>query len=111
MNLEKITHYNKLIRDRIPEVIEQIGKKPDYLVLTNPDEYKKELYAKLQEEVDEYLSDETAEELADLIEVIYACAALKGIAPNELEAIRKKKFDDRGGFSKRLFLVSVTENI
>jgi len=66
-----MTPKNKLIRDLIPEIIKSKGKIPDIKVLNDQD-YKTELDLKLQEEVKEYLTDDNCDELADIIEVIYA---------------------------------------
>ena len=63
------------------------------------------LEAKLQEEVEEYLENPSGEELADLLEVIYAVARLRGIEPAELNLIRDRKRRDRGGFDQRLVLI------
>lgn len=100
--------YNKLVRDLIPEIIQKSGNR---CVISTLDEknYTLELEKKLLEEANEYIADKTAEELADILEVIYALAKLKGVSKEELEEIRLKKYEKRGGFSKRLFLQSVTE--
>lgn len=100
--------YNKLVRDLIPEIIQKSGNR---CVISTLDEqnYANELEKKLLEEANEYIADKTAEELADILEIIYALAKLKGVTKEELEEIRLKKYEKRGGFSKRLFLHSVTE--
>ena len=64
---------------------------------------------KLGEELQEYLSSDSADELADLVEVIYAILKYKGIDINEFEFIRKKKADERGSFDKKLLLKEVIE--
>ena len=105
----KTITYNKLVRDRIPEIIEAKGNTCIIEVLTN-EAYLKMLDAKLTEELAEYHTDGSPEELADLLEVIYAAAKARGISPEELDRIRAEKADKRGGFDKKLLLVSVTEN-
>ncbi|MCL9662197.1 nucleoside triphosphate pyrophosphohydrolase [Paenibacillus hunanensis] len=100
--------YNKLIRDRIPEIIEASGKKANVEIMDNA-AYLKELNHKLQEELDEYNEEQDINELADLIEVAYAILEHKGIDLEEFEKLRLKKQDERGGFKEKLFLVSVTE--
>ena len=100
--------YNKLIRDKIPEIIEADGK--DYRVRKlDDDEYLKSLNAKLQEELDEYQESGKVEELADLLEIIYAILDHKGISRDKLEVIRRRKQQERGGFEKKLFLIGVEE--
>ncbi len=104
--MEKI--YNKLVRDKIPEIIEQDGKR--CLTETLSEEaYILALDNKIGEELAEYLSEPCLEELADLMEVIYAAAVARGFALEELERVRKAKADKRGGFEKRIFLKSVCE--
>jgi predicted house-cleaning noncanonical NTP pyrophosphatase (MazG superfamily) len=98
--------YNKLIRDRIPEIIEASGKKAQVEQLSEVD-YKKYLYQKLLEELQEFYEDESVEELADLLEVIYAVARVQGKSPEDLEAVRRKKLEERGGFERRLKRVEV----
>lgn len=101
--------YNKLIRDKIPEIIEADGK--DYEVRKlQDDEYLESLNTKLQEELDEYQESGEIEELADLLEIIYAILDHKDISREELETIRKKKKKSRGGFAEKLFLIGVEEN-
>jgi len=100
--------YNKLIRDRIPEAVVATGKSCEVRVL-DEQAFPEALRVKLQEELKEYLESSKVEELADLLEVVYALAQLEGVSRDGLEAIRMKKADERGGFEKRLFLVSVSE--
>ena len=96
--------YNKLIRDKIPEIIENKGGKAEIRVLSD-EEYVVCLEAKLDEEVGEYHRDKTAEELADILEVVYALADSIGCSKEELIKIYQKNHDDRGGFKKKLFLI------
>ncbi|WP_027340622.1 nucleoside triphosphate pyrophosphohydrolase [Halonatronum saccharophilum] len=98
--------YDKLIRDKIPKIIEEAGKNYNAEVMGER-EYKSYLKKKLLEEVDEYIESEEVEELADILEVIYAIIDLKGIDLEEVERIRKKKAQDRGAFKKRLKLLKV----
>ena len=101
-------HYNKLIRDKIPEIIEKSGKKPITEIL-DVEAYKKHLDLKLNEELQEYLNDGNVNELADLVEVIYAILKHKGIEPDDFEQIRRKKAEERGAFDKRLLLKEVRD--
>jgi predicted house-cleaning noncanonical NTP pyrophosphatase (MazG superfamily) len=104
-----ITYYNKLVRDKIVDRIHlQEEGNCDYRCLDD-EEYTKYLEKKLQEEVNEYSESNNIEELADLIEVIYAIVHNRGLLIEELENIRLAKKLYRGGFDKKLFLVSVTK--
>lgn len=96
----------KLVRDRIPEIIEADGKeaKIDYL---SGDELLKALEEKLVEEVDEYLESGETEELADILEVIYAIGNYKGLDESELNNVREDKKNKRGAFDKGIRLLSV----
>ena len=100
--------YDKLIRDKIPEIIEQSGKKCIVEVMNN-DTYIEYLDQKLNEELAEYQQDKSVEELADLLEVIYAVAVARGYSVEELERKRLDKAEKRGAFEKRLLLKSVSE--
>lgn len=98
--------YNKLIRDKIPEIIESGGKIAVVEVLDN-ENYQKYLDIKLEEELKEYLEDGSVEELADLVEVVYALLDCKGVSREEFEKIRIAKVEERGAFKKRLLLREV----
>lgn len=100
--------YDKLIRDKIPEIIEQSGKKCIVEVMDN-DTYIEYLDQKLNEELAEYQQDKSIEELADLLEVMYAVVVARGYSVAELERIRLEKSEKRGAFEKRLLLKSVYE--
>ena len=103
-----IITYNKLVRDRIPEIIEQSGKSCTTAVLSD-EEYLKMIDAKLDEELAEYHKDKNIEELADLLEVIYAAAKARGYSLEELERVRAAKVKKRGGFEKKIYLKEVRE--
>ena len=100
--------YNKLVRDRIPEIIGQSGKSCTTAVLSD-EEYLKMIDAKLDEELAEYHKDQNIEELADLMEVIYAAAKARGYSLEELEQVRAAKAEKRGAFDKRILLKEVIE--
>ena len=100
--------YNKLVRDKIPEIIENSGKKAITTVL-NDEEYLTELDRKLNEECAEYQQDKSIEELADMLEVIYAITLARGYSVGELEQVRREKTEKRGGFNDRIFLKEVIE--
>lgn len=105
--------YNKLVRDRIPEIIETTGKTFTSRVLTN-EEYITEINKKMYEELAEYEAaetrEETIEELADLLELIHAAAAVQGLACEELERVRVDKAAKRGGFNERIYLMEVQDD-
>ncbi len=98
--------YNKLVRDKIPEIIENSGKKSVMDILSEQ-EYLVMLDEKLNEELAEYQESKSMEELADLLEVMKAVAAARGSSMEEVEQIRKEKAAKRGGFEKRILLLEV----
>ena len=101
-------HYDKLVRDKIPEVIRQAGKQP--VADTLPYEaMAAALDRKLQEEVQEYLESSSVEEIADVLEVLHGIAFHKGISWDEVESVRVRKRDERGGFEKGIRLLEVKE--
>ena len=95
--------YNKLIRDKIPEIIAAKGEKAETHI-ANDAEFLEKAKEKLGEEVAEFLESGEAEELADLLEVIYAIASSLGVPAEELNIIRQEKLDKRGGFDKKVIL-------
>lgn len=94
----------KLVRDKIPMLIKKSGEKPVVRIL-DEDEYKSCLEAKLDEEVAEFHADRNAEELADILEVVYALAESIGCTRDALLECYEKKHTERGGFSQRVFLI------
>ena len=98
--------YNKLVRDKIPEIIEASGKTCETEILSG-DEYLQMLDKKLDEELAEYHREKNIEELADLLEVLYATAKVRGYSIEELEQVRVEKQKARGGFDKKILLKSV----
>lgn len=104
----KTIMHRKLVRDRIPEIIEGAGKTCAIRILPQ-EEYLAALDAKLQEELAEYQADKSIEELVDPLEVMMAAAEARGHSFGEVEAIRREKARLRGGFQERIWLESVTE--
>lgn len=98
--------YHKLVRDRIPEIIESDGKICDWETLSDAD-YLSLLEEKLNEELAEYQQSKSLEELADLLEVMQAVLKARGWTWDELEQVRAKKAEKRGGFEKKILLKSV----
>ena len=99
-----MTKFNKLVRDKIPDMIHVQGEQPFTRILET-EEYKKCLDNKLDEEIREFRADRELEELADILEVLYALCKADGHTIEELHALRRKKHDERGGFDKRIFLI------
>lgn len=100
--------YHKLVRDRIPEIIEADGK--TCVCETLPDEdYIYLLDQKLNEELAEYQESKSLEELADLLEVIQAVVKARGWTVEDLERVRADKAAKRGGFAKKILLKEVLE--
>ena len=98
--------YNKLVRDKIPEIIKAQGRECDTLIVVG-EEKDKLLEAKLQEEVNEFLEDKNLEELADVMEVLFGLAEALGYSEEELLKARDKKRAERGGFKEGIVLKSV----
>ena len=92
----------KLVRDRIPEIIKADGKSPITRILTE-EEYLKELDAKLNEEVAEYQSDKSIEEMADVLEVLFAICEARGYSIEHLMKVKQNKQKKRGGFKDRIY--------
>ena len=99
--------YNKLVRDKIPQIIESNGQKA-FVRFLEDEEYLASLEEKLDEEVGEYHRDKSIEELADILEVVYALADEIG-SQDELMDVYNNKHQSRGGFKKRCYLVSTSD--
>lgn len=102
-------YHNKLVRDKIPEIIEKAGKTA-YTHILSEEEYMTELDKKLNEECAEYQADKSIEELADMLEVMYAITEASGWSVSELEAVRREKAEKRGAFERRIFLERVDDD-
>lgn len=104
--------YNKLVRDFIPQVINNTGKKFSTRILDET-EYIKHLKKKAFEELEEYVNTDnnkdSIEELADLLEIIHALAEYHGSSIAEVEEVRKQKAEKRGGFKEKIFLIEVED--
>lgn len=106
--MEKITKYDKLVRDKIPQVLDAKGIK-SVTHRVEGDEYFTRLVAKLREEVEEFAKDANEEEIADIMEVLNAVILAKGFSKEKIEEIRKKKLGERGGFSEKIILEQTEE--
>lgn len=95
--------YNKLVRDKIIEIIEKKGEKASYHFATD-EEYRQKLHEKLLEEVNEFLVDKNKEEMADIYEVITSLLKINGWNDEDIILLQKEKRDKRGSFDKRIIL-------
>ena len=98
----------KLVRDKIPEIIKNDGKNPIIEILSNED-YLKELDKKLNEEVAEYQADKSIEEMADVLEVLFAICEGRGYTVEELLQVRESKREKRGGFKDKIYWIENEE--
>ena len=98
---------NKLVRDKIVQIMQEHGSKMYWIKLEDKD-FIKQLKIKLVEEATEIAhtqnNDELAEEMADLMEVFQAFMQVCNISQKEITALQKKKRDEKGGFKSRTFL-------
>ena len=95
---------NKLVRDKIPEIIIESGKQCNTRTLTD-EEYEYHLKRKLLEEAEEFCNEPTVEEAADVLEVLYALTHLLGITMSEIVEARLYKKWERGGFKNKVYLM------
>ncbi|OED33584.1 phosphoribosyl-ATP pyrophosphohydrolase [Planococcus maritimus] len=104
--------YNKLVRDKIPQVIEESGLQFETRILSE-EEYNTEVTKKFAEELREFKetdnSQDAVEELADILELIHSAAELNGSSFEEVEKVRIKKAEKRGGFKEPIFLIEVED--
>ena len=100
--------YNKLVRDKVVEILQRKGK-PVKFHEAKIGEYKKKLNEKLKEETSEFLKDGSPEELVDVLEVVYALAESNGMSHSKLDLMRKKKAEYKGTFEKGIILDEVKD--
>ena len=102
--------YKKLVRDKIPEIINKDGYSCSVLKLTNDEDFANSLAVKLLEESIEYANiDDSVEELADLFTVFIYILSVKGVSFSDFLKIYSKKLEEKGGFDERYFLIETTE--
>ena len=87
----------KLVRDKVHEIY-----KFRPMHIADDGEYWQELLKKLDEEVGEFKENNSTEDLADIMEVIYAIAEFKGLSIQELDKVRRDKANKRGRFRRRI---------
>ena len=95
--------HDKLVRDRIPEILARSGITA-ITHLADQREYRSRLMDKLSEEVEEFRASGAVEELADVLEVIYALAHVSGLSEEDLARLRADKAETRGAFARRIVL-------
>jgi len=100
-------HY-KLVRDNIPKILNEKGIKYNSHIADNK-EYEDELYLKLQEELEEFITKPSVEELADMLEVIDAIRVFHDISLDDLKKIKINKKKERGGFKNKIILDTTDE--
>lgn len=103
--------YNKLVRDKIPNIIKEKKETPVVKILDD-DEYKEALEKKLYEEYQEVIEasgEDRVEELADMLEIIKVLAKLENKTLDDVIEIANKKVDKRGAFEEKIFLEKVIE--
>ena len=99
--------FNKLVRDNIPNIIEQDNRAYATRILSDA-EYEEALRVKVQEEAREVAAaspDELTKELADLLEVTQALMALHDITMDDVIAKQAERKDSRGAFDSRIMLL------
>ena len=100
--------YNKLVRDDVPQIIKESGRKCKTRNLSD-DEYQEALLNKIIEEVEEFRASGAEEELADIYEVMDNLIAFLGYEPMHIDYLKMKKKENRGAFKERVFLEEVEE--
>lgn len=98
-----MTSINRLVRDKVPEDIKRYGGKADIRTLENS-EFKEELKKLLITEVKEYLDNDSTEELIDILEIVYSLGSVHNLSFKEMVNLRKRKVEQKGSYSKKLFL-------
>ena len=102
-------NYNKLVRDKIPEEINNMEGRNATFRIMEDEEYSKELNRKLLEECHEFIEENNPEELADVMEVIEAIMQFKNMEWNKVRKIQEEK-NKKGAFEKKIYLEYVEEN-
>lgn len=100
--------YDKLVRDRIPDIIRAAGKTPVTRVVADGEELKRRLIDKLSEEMQEYKESGSVEEIADIMEVLQALTEqVHGLKWEDVREMQGRKWEERGGFRAGIVLERV----
>ncbi|MFW6025565.1 MAG: nucleoside triphosphate pyrophosphohydrolase [Candidatus Woesearchaeota archaeon] len=106
--MSKEIKYDKLVRDKVPQIIENAGK--EYTIhIADDSEYIKKLLAKVEEELAEFKENPSVEEMADIFEVLDGLISYYHLDYDEIKAVKREKKEKRGGFEDRLILEKVKE--
>lgn len=100
--------FNKLVRDKVPLMIDENHQESEYYIFPEND-FENEVVLKLQEETGEYLTSKDPTELSDMLELLMELARLRQIPFTQVEETRQKRLKEKGGYSRRLFLVKVRD--
>ena len=103
-------YYNTLVRDKIPEIIENTGRRCEVRVLDNDDDIKRALIAKLREKAGTFAEKQTEDELSDLLSVVDAIVELYDFEPMHIDYIKMQNNEQKGSYTSRVFLESVTSD-
>lgn len=106
--MKEIKKHQKLVRDKIPDILKEKGIECDSHIADN-NEYENELYLKLQEELEEFILEPSTEELADMLEVLDAIRNFHNISLDDLKSVKLNKYKERGAFRKKVILDSTKE--
>jgi predicted house-cleaning noncanonical NTP pyrophosphatase (MazG superfamily) len=98
------TYYNKLVRDKIPDIIRQQGNHPEYHIVNDKADYCQALREKILEEAIELKESQDVNEIIDVLEATYCLIEAENLKFTKIEELRKKKNIERGGFKKRIIL-------
>jgi predicted house-cleaning noncanonical NTP pyrophosphatase (MazG superfamily) len=112
-NLPIENEYPKLIRDKIPKIVEKKGKQVKIKRSTSDEEFFDFLLKKVVEESIELQHSKehgnTQEEIADVIEIIDTILRLKGWSKEDINTIQKEKREKNGGFEERLIMLEIPQ--
>jgi predicted house-cleaning noncanonical NTP pyrophosphatase (MazG superfamily) len=108
-SLEKENEYPKLVRDKIPEIVEgRTGEKVKTRIMED-EEYRKYLLKKVEEEAHELTDAKNkeyiVEELSDLMELIDTIIEFNGLDMKTVREVQKEKAEKRGGFKGRILML------
>ncbi|MFA7708210.1 MAG: nucleoside triphosphate pyrophosphohydrolase, partial [Candidatus Pacearchaeota archaeon] len=107
-NSKELKMSEKLVRDKIPEIIKKNNSIPK-IHIADDKEYYQKLKEKLKEEVNEFIKEDTKEEFVDILEVMYAISDFKQFNKKEINKIRERKGKERGRCEKKIILEKTTE--